>query len=158
MATHTLSHSHVLVHTLTSGYPCTTIQPHTNTNTLKYTRMHAQCKWLSTHCHTALCMHIETHLAVHALQHSTVHAHTHTYGYPCTKRRPHLNTNTCRHSSMHTQNNWLHIHCRSAMCYYLLTHLDIHALQGNSMQTQTHSNTHTCMHNAKFALCIVDRG
>ena len=81
LATHTLSHSHVLLQTNTSSYPCTTRQPHANTNTLKYARIQTQYKLLSMHCHTALRTHIHTHLAIHALPHSTAQAHTHTSGY-----------------------------------------------------------------------------
>jgi len=119
-------HTHLAIHALQHN-PMQT-QTHSNTQA----RMHAQNKLSSMHCYTALCTHIHTHLAIHALQHSTVHAHTHTssytctatqhcarthtFGYPCTKRQPHENTNTFRQSSMHTQDNWLHIHCRTAIC------------------------------------------
>ena len=148
-------HSRVLVHTHTSSYPCTTRQPHANTNTLKYKQMHSQNNLLSMHCHTTLCTHIHTHswlsmnyqtalrthihthLAIDALQHSTVHAHAHTCGYTCTATQHRVSTYT---------HIWLSMHCHTALCTYIHTHLANYALQDNHMQTQTHSANQACTH------------
>ena len=158
--------------------------------------MHAPNKLPSMHCNTALCTHIHTHLAMHALQHSTVHAHTHTpsytctatqhcarththtSGYPCTRRKPHANTNTFSHSSMHTQTNWLHIHCRTGIIYastythiwlsmhYKMTpckhkhtqihgyastiQINIHALPHSTVHTHTHTTGYYSRRNSKM--------
>ena len=110
---------------------------------------------LTTHAlpHRSVSIHRYTHLVIHALQdnpmdkHNPIrHSRTHTPGHPCTTIQ-----DNPMHTFTHTQ-TLTHTHTRgyactaTRPCLHTHTHLAIHALQDNPIDTNNtlrHSPTHT---------------